>query len=155
MRDPMTSCKVKSYLEKALSIDPSYSKAVYLLAEYLEESHAEDACAILKRHAESHPSSTAHQTLADYLARHQKDEDAFEHYNAALRLDPENQRAIEGLSNIGRSLSGNKLDSSYYVSAVGDSSTFNSQAQSQSDHDQDQESDTDPWPANSEFLPYE
>lgn len=151
----MTSCKVRSYLERALSIDPTYSTAVYLLAEYLEENHPDDACALLKKHAETNPTSTAHQILADYLLRHQRDDEAYEHYNAALRLDPEHQRALEGLNNIGRSLSGSKLDSSYYVSAIGDTSTFNSQAQSQSDHDQDQESDTDPWPANSEFMPYE
>lgn len=155
MRDPMTSCKAKSYLDRALSVDPTYSTAVYLLAEYLEENNAEEACAILKKHAEAHPSSTAHQILADYLSRHHRDDEAFEHYNTALRLDPDNQRAIEGLNNIGRSLPRMNLESTFYTSAVGDTSTFNSQAQSQSDHDQDQESDTDPWPSNAEFPPYE
>lgn len=153
MKDSMSSCKVRSYLEKALSIDPTYSTAVYLLAEHLEENNADEAYPILKNNAESNPTSTAHQVLADYLLRHQRDEEAFEHYHITLRLDPDNQRAIEGLNNIGRSPSASKVDSSYYISAIGDSSTFASQAQSQSDHDQDLESDSDAWPSTtSEFI---
>lgn len=156
MKDPMSNCKGRSYLDRALAIHSTYSPAVYLLAEHLEqENRADEACAVLKRHVEVVPSSKSHQLLADCLARLQKDEEASDHYYAALRLDPDNQRAVEGLNNLGRSPSASKLDSSYYMSAGGDSSTFNSQGQSQSDHEQDQESDTDPWPPNSVFMPYE
>lgn len=59
-------------------------------------------------------------------------------------MDPNNQKATEGLNNIGRSVSTSKRDS-YYVS-TGESSSFASQGLSASDHDPDPESDTDPWP---------
>lgn len=59
-------------------------------------------------------------------------------------MDPNNQKAIEGLNNIGRSMSNSKRDS-YYVSA-GESSSYVSQGLSTSEHDPDAESDTEQWP---------
>lgn len=37
MKDPVTVCKAKSVLEKALSQDENYLPAVYLLAELYEQ----------------------------------------------------------------------------------------------------------------------
>lgn len=37
MKDPMTVCKAKSLLEKALAVDETHLPAVFLLTEILEE----------------------------------------------------------------------------------------------------------------------
>lgn len=59
----MTS-KVKGYLEKALVADPSYSPAVFLLAEHLEqEQRYEEEYTLLKKYSEIITSARIHQLL--------------------------------------------------------------------------------------------
>lgn len=165
MKDPITSSKViKRLLAKAIATDLTHTPAVVLLAEqYEQEQQYEEASQLLLRHVAVRPTSVVHQMIGDNFARMQKDDDAFNHYCIALRykkfldkrtflmhpfyrLDPNNQRATEGLNNIGRSMSMclNKRDS-YYVS-TGESSSYVSQGLSASDHDPDPESDTEQWP---------
>lgn len=111
MKDSSTNGKVRGLLEKAIADDPSYSPAVCLFVEYLDQDQRyQEACNLLQKHVEKYPSSKMHQLLAENLSRLQKDEEAFTHYNAALRLDPHNQRAIEGMNRLAQSP--NKLDSS-------------------------------------------
>lgn len=143
----MTSPKaIKRLLEKAIVTDPTYTPAVLLLAEqYEQEQQYEEASQLLLKHAETKPSSVVHQMIGDNFVRLQKEEDAFNHYCIALSLDPDNQKASDGLNSIGRSTSVSKRDS-YYMSA-GESSSYVSQGLSTSDHDQDAESDTEQWPA--------
>lgn len=154
IKDPLMTAKVRDLLDKALSADPSHLQAVWLLAELLEQDQRnEEANSILSKHVKEYPSSKTHQLLADCLVRLHKEEEAFTHYSAAIRLDPSNQRAIEGLNNIGRSA---KSDSNYYISVVGENSSFASQDPSvPSDHDVDVESDSDLWPSNSDFMNYD
>lgn len=64
----------------------------------------------------------------------------------AYRMDPNNQRALEGLNNIGRP------DSSYYVS--GEPSTYPSQPTAGSDHEADADSDTDHWPNSHDMMSF-
>lgn len=144
--------KVQSLLDRALTADPSYTPAIYLLAEHLEqEQRHEESCTILLKHVEKYPTSRTHQLLANCYARLQKDEEAFTHFNAALRLDPHNQRATEGLNGLGRSP---KLESSFYMSVTGESSSYASQGPSIPTDELD-ESDSDPWPSHSDFLSYD
>lgn len=60
-----------------------------------------------------------------------------------FRLDPNNQRAIEGLNNLSESLSTSKRDS--YYTARDESPTFACQASNVSDREPDAESDSDIW----------
>lgn len=83
---PIDSSKVIRLLEKAIAMDPTYSPAVFLLAEqYDQEQMHEEACALLLRHANICPSSRVHQLIGDIYARTQKEEEACNHYCIALR----------------------------------------------------------------------
>ncbi|KAF5308497.1 hypothetical protein FQR65_LT06162 [Abscondita terminalis] len=153
LKDPMNISRARSILERVITSDLNYTRAVCMLAEQLEhEQSYDEAIALLKRHSEVNSSSKVHQMLADCYRRLQKDDEAFEHYNTALRLDPQNERALEGINNIGRSPPANKMDSNYYMSVEGESTPYTSQAQTGSDHEGDGDSDTDHWPNNGHDL---
>lgn len=135
---------VRRTLEKAVSHDKTSStNALFMLVEFLEgEQQYDQASQLLLKHLETQkPSSRLHQLLGDCFVNLQKDDEAFDHYNLALNLDPTNQRATEGLNNIGRSLSLSKRDS--YYTCVGGETSYNSQGTNSSDHEVDPESDTD------------
>ncbi|KAJ8938708.1 hypothetical protein NQ318_007996 [Aromia moschata] len=153
LKDPMASSKtVRKTLEKAVSQDKNgTTNALCMLAEFLEqEQQYEQASQLLLKHIEiQKPSSRLHQLLGDCFVNLQKDNEAFNHYNIALRLDPTNQRATEGLNNIGRSLSLSKRDS--YYTCVGGETSYTPQGTNSSDHEVDPESDTDPWPPSGDI----
>ncbi|XP_022918130.2 anaphase-promoting complex subunit 7 [Onthophagus taurus] len=150
----MTSMRVRDLLDKALNKDPTYHPAVWLLAEHLEqEQRHEEACSVLTAHVAEYPSSRTHQMLADCFLRLSKEDEAVSHYSAAIRLDPCNQRALDGLNSIGR---GGKLDANYYMSVGGESSYTPSQGPSvPSDQDLDGESEPDLWANNGDFMNYD
>lgn len=55
----------------------------------------------------------------DVLILLHKEEEAFEHYSIALRIDPTNQRAHEGINSMGRQDQlAEKLNGSFYVAVV-------------------------------------
>lgn len=148
----MSSSKaVKKILEKAVGQDSNFeAQAVYVLVEVLEQEQQYDqARQFLIKQIEQHPSSRLHQLLGDCYFNLQKDDDAFHHYNVALKLDPNNQRATEGLNCIGRNLSLNKRESSYYT-CVGETS-YTSPGTSASEDDIFVQNDTDSWPTNNNF----
>ncbi|KAJ8931903.1 hypothetical protein NQ314_015172 [Rhamnusium bicolor] len=157
LKDPMASSKtVRRTLEKAVSQDRNgLTNALCMLVEFLEqEQQYEQASQLLIKHIETQkPSSRLHQLLGDCFVNLQKDDEAFHHYTIALKLDPTNQRATEGLNNIGRSLSLSKRDS-YYTCVAGETS-YTSQGTNSSDHEVDPESDTDPWPASADIGSFE
>ncbi|KAF5291187.1 hypothetical protein FQA39_LY14429 [Lamprigera yunnana] len=153
LKDPMNASRARNMLERAITNDSNCTQAVCMLAEQLEhEQSYDEAIVLLKKHSEVNSSSKVHQMLADYYRRLLKDDEAFEHYNIALRLDPQNQRAIDGINNIGRSPPPNKMDTNYYMSAEGESTTYTSQAPTGSDHEADADSDTEQWPNNGHDL---
>ncbi|KAI4460825.1 hypothetical protein MML48_5g00015466 [Holotrichia oblita] len=153
IKEPTMTSKTRDLLDFSLIQDPSHLSAIWLLAELLEiEQKHEEAYSILSKHVKEYPNSRTHQLLADCLLRLQREEEAFNHYSQAIRLDPSNQRAMEGLNNIGRSA---KMDSSYYISVVGESSSFASQDPSVPSDDVDVESDSDIWPSNSDFMNFD
>ncbi|KAK9687581.1 Tetratricopeptide repeat [Popillia japonica] len=153
IKEPTMTTKTRDLLEFSLIQDPSHLPAIWLLAELLEiEQKHEEAYTILSKHVKEYPNSRTHQLLADCLLKLQREEEAFNHYSQAIRLDPSNQRAVEGLNNIGRSA---KMDSSYYISVVGESSSFASQDPSVPSDDVDVESDSDIWPSNSDFMNFD
>ncbi|CAH0554575.1 unnamed protein product [Brassicogethes aeneus] len=142
LKDQMASQKcIRKYLEKAVMQDKNLTtNALSMLVEFLEqENQHEEASQILLKHIETNPTSRLHQLLGDCFVNLQKDNEAFHHFTTALKLDPNNQRATEGLNNIGRV----SLRDSYY--SCGDASYNSTQATTSSDHEADPESDTDPW----------
>lgn len=145
-KDPMTT--VKPFLEKALTINPAYTPAVLLLAEHLDqEENLEEEYKLLKRHAELVPSSRVHQLLGDVLMRLRREIEAFEHYTIALRIDPNNQRAQEGLNLTGRQYTA-KLKSGYYVTVVSGNSSSTDTQDISTERDPDA---TEGWPQNQDF----
>nr|XP_023020055.1 anaphase-promoting complex subunit 7 [Leptinotarsa decemlineata] len=157
LKDTIASSKtVRRTLEKAVALDKNGStNALYMLVEFLMgEQQYEQASQLLLKHIESlKPSSRLHQLLGDCFVNLQKDDDAFHHYTVAQKLDPTNQRANEGLNNIGRSLSLSKRES-YYTCVAGETS-YTSQGTNSSDHEADPESDTDAWPANADLESFD
>lgn len=90
MKDPINSSKVKRLLENAITADSTYTTAVVLLAEHLEqEQQYEEAVQLLLKHAAVKPTSAVHQMIGDNFARLQKEEDAFNHYSIAFEVENE------------------------------------------------------------------
>ncbi|CAH1963459.1 unnamed protein product [Acanthoscelides obtectus] len=154
LKDPMASSKtLKKTLEKAVALDKNGStNALPMLVEYMmSDQQYEQAVELIQKHINTlRPTSKLHQLLADCFVALHKDEDAFTHYNLALKLDPNNQKATEGLNSIGTTTSAKKMDS--YYSSMFDGSSYQPTPSSAaknnlSDHEADPESDTDAWPA--------
>lgn len=83
----MNVARGRGVLERAIASEPNYMLPVYLLAEQLEQEQSyEEAVTLLKRYIETNPSSRLYQMLADCYIRLQKEKEAFEHYNVALRF---------------------------------------------------------------------
>ncbi|XP_076266881.1 anaphase-promoting complex subunit 7 [Rhynchophorus ferrugineus] len=137
LKDPMPNIKnIKRILEKAVSQDKTGStNALSMLMELLEKEQQYDQAlkVILKAMETQKPSSKLYQLLGDCYINVQNDEDAFKCYTTALKLDPNNQRATDGLYNIGRN---------------GNLTPYNSR-RTNSDQEGDPESDTDVWPISS------
>ncbi|XP_075231419.1 anaphase-promoting complex subunit 7-like [Lycorma delicatula] len=115
MKDPVAVCKAKSLLEKALLQDESYLPAVYLLAEIHEqEMNLEGAVALLEKQVSITPTCRLHQMLGDLLGRLNEEAKAFDHYHTALSLEPNNQRALEGMNRLDGVGGGGGRDASYY-----------------------------------------
>lgn len=119
MKDPVTVCKAKTLLEKALAQDETYLPAVYLLTEILEqEMNLETAVALLEKQAAINPTCKLHQMLGDLHSRLDDEQKAIEYYHHALNLDPHNQRAMEGLQRLHSSSSfgsrSSPSETSYY-----------------------------------------
>lgn len=101
MKDPVNNSKAKSLLEKALDQNDTYLPAVYLLAQvYEEETSLEPAINLLQKQVNRNPTAKLHQMLGDLYARSSDDEKAFYHYHTALRLEPNNHKANDGLNRL-------------------------------------------------------
>lgn len=114
---------IKKLLDKAITLDrESSTEAVIMLADVLEnEQQYEQAKQMLLKQIENYPSSQLHQLLGECYINLQEDEEAFNQFNIALKLDPSNKKAIECLNLIGPLANPlTKRDSSY--SWVGESS---------------------------------
>ncbi|KAK7584052.1 hypothetical protein V9T40_005015 [Parthenolecanium corni] len=101
MKEPTNSTKAKALLEKALNQNDTYLPAVYLLAQvYEEENSIEPAINLLLKQINKNPTAKLHQMLADLFARSGEDEKACAHYHVALRLEPNNHKANDGLNRL-------------------------------------------------------
>ena len=90
--------RAKSFLEKALSNDPYYLPAVYMLVEVLDqENNLDQAIELCRKQVKKHSTCKLHQILGDLLLKSRDEEKAMEHYTIALNLDPKNAAAQDGI----------------------------------------------------------
>uniref|UniRef100_T1J2T0 Anaphase-promoting complex subunit 7 n=1 Tax=Strigamia maritima TaxID=126957 RepID=T1J2T0_STRMM len=100
-KDPISVDKAKTVLEKALKLEPIYLDAVYQLAEiYEKEKQFDKGIELLRKQVALQSTCRLHQMLGDFLVRTNEPEKALDHYSAALNLDPNNSRALEGLQRV-------------------------------------------------------
>ncbi|CAG9763420.1 unnamed protein product [Ceutorhynchus assimilis] len=150
LSDPMGSVKnhrqIRRLLERAIVQDKNgHTNAIYMLAELLirELQYKEVSQMLMKTLETQKPTSRIHQLLGECFINLQKDEEAFTHYTIALRLDPQNQRATEGLNSIGT-----KRD--HYYSC--NDSSYNSRRTLDQEPELEGESDSELWPGPSDMA---
>ncbi|CAL8101568.1 unnamed protein product [Orchesella dallaii] len=101
-KDPLTWPKAKSYLEKALSIESTYLPAVFMLTEILEHEASYTAAIELLEGQIEHRVNPAqvHVRLAQLYIKKNDEDKAADHFQLALKLDPSNRDARDGLNRI-------------------------------------------------------
>jgi len=106
-RDTLTVTKAKLYLERAFNQDITYLPAVNMMVEILEREGQYTASIqlLLKLTENSCSSSQIHLKLAELLCKANNEDKAAEHFAIALRLDPNNRDAKDGLSRLDPSTS--------------------------------------------------
>lgn len=100
-KEPLTVEKAKSYLERALRVDPLHTAAVYPLAEIhasLEEYHK--GAELLRKQLVLQSTGKLHQVLGDFLTQLKQYQEALDQYSIALSLDPSNARALDGIQRV-------------------------------------------------------
>ena len=100
-KEPLTVEKAKSYLERALRVDPLHTAAVYPLAEIhasLEEYNK--GAELLRKQLVLQSTGKLHQVLGDFLTHLKQYQEALDQYSIALSLDPSNARALDGIQRV-------------------------------------------------------
>lgn len=114
-KEPVNMSKAMPYLEKAMKLDANNLEPVYLMAEILKHFHNYDkGVALLKTYLQHHSTCRLHQLLADFLTHTGEHQEAMDQFTKALRLDPSNTRAREGIERVEKQ-SDMGMDGSYDV----------------------------------------
>ena len=93
--------KAKSYLERALRVDPMHTGAVYPLAEiHASLGEFEKGAELLRKQLVVQSTGKLHQVLGDFLSQLKEYQEALDQYSIALSLDPSNTRALEGIQRV-------------------------------------------------------
>jgi len=99
-----TMRKAKSHLKKALDLDSRCLPAVFLSVDLLEEDgQFGPAVVLLKKLLDTCPPPSVHIKLAGLLIKMGKEDKAADHFNIALKLDPNNREARAGLQKLDQS----------------------------------------------------
>lgn len=113
--EPTTAVKAKQYVEKAMKLDASYLEAVYVMTFILgKEQQYDKAIELLRKTLVNHNTCHLHQMLGDFLSQTNEALEAVNHYSIALRMDPANLHAKEGIQRIEKQTD-NGLEGSYDV----------------------------------------
>ncbi|GAB1607142.1 anaphase-promoting complex subunit 7-like [Argonauta hians] len=111
--EPTTAIKAKQYVEKAMKLDSSYLEAVYVMTVILgKEQQYDKAIELLRKTLVHHNTCHLHQMLGDFLSQTNEALEAVNHYSIALRMDPANLPAKEGIQRIEKQTD-NGLEGSY------------------------------------------
>ncbi|KAK3038988.1 hypothetical protein RJ639_027473 [Escallonia herrerae] len=99
--------KAKKFYESALRLDPGYLGAALALAElHVMEGRNGDAVSLLERYLKEWADDSLHVKLAQVLAATNMVQEALSHYQAALRINAQNEAAKKGLERLEKQMKG-------------------------------------------------
>ncbi|OMO53699.1 Tetratricopeptide-like helical [Corchorus capsularis] len=99
--------KAKKFYESALRLEPGYLGAALALAElHVIEGRNGDAVSLLERYLKDWADDSLHVKLAQVLAATNMLQDSLSHYQAALRINPQNEAAKKGLDRLEKQMKG-------------------------------------------------
>ncbi|XP_022760510.1 anaphase-promoting complex subunit 7-like isoform X1 [Durio zibethinus] len=99
--------KAKKFYESALRLEPGYLGAALALAElHVIEGRNGDAVSLLERYLKDWADDSLHVKLAQVFAATNMLQDSLSHYQAALRINPQNEAAKKGLERLEKQMKG-------------------------------------------------
>ncbi|PKI41812.1 hypothetical protein CRG98_037812 [Punica granatum] len=99
--------KAKKFYESALRLEPSYLGAALALAElHILEGRNGDAVSLLERYLKDWADDSLHVKLAQVFAATNMLQESFSHYQAALRINSQNEAAKKGLDRLEKQMKG-------------------------------------------------
>ncbi|KAI6683971.1 hypothetical protein NL676_029884 [Syzygium grande] len=99
--------KAKKFYESALRLEPGYLGAALALAElHVNEGRNGDAVSLLERYLKDWADDSLHIKLAQVFSATNMLEDALAHYQAALRINLQNEAAKKGLDRVEKQMKG-------------------------------------------------
>ncbi|KAJ8422619.1 hypothetical protein Cgig2_000244 [Carnegiea gigantea] len=99
--------KAKKFYESALRLEPGYLGAALALAElHVVEGRNGDAVSLLERYLKDWADDSLHVKLAQVFAATNMLQEALSHYQAALRINPQNEAAKKGLERLEKQMKG-------------------------------------------------
>ncbi|KAG2727196.1 hypothetical protein I3843_01G142800 [Carya illinoinensis] len=99
--------KAKKFYESALRLEPGYLGAALALAElHVIEGRNGDAVSLLERYLKDWADDSLHVKLAQVFAATNMLQDSLSHYQAALRINSQNEAAKKGLERLEKQMKG-------------------------------------------------
>ncbi|KAM6565984.1 anaphase-promoting complex subunit 7 [Cannabis sativa] len=99
--------KAKKFYESALRLEPGYLGAALALAElHVIEGRNGDAVSLLERYLKDWADDSLHVKLAQVFAATNMLQEALSHYQAALRINSQNEAAKKGLDRLEKQMKG-------------------------------------------------
>ncbi|XP_008804571.2 anaphase-promoting complex subunit 7 isoform X2 [Phoenix dactylifera] len=99
--------KARKFYESALRLEPGFLGAALALAElHVVEGRNKDAVSLLERYLKDWADDSLHIKLAQVFAASNMLSDALSHYQAALRINPQNEAAKKGLDRLEKQMKG-------------------------------------------------
>ncbi|XP_072976278.1 anaphase-promoting complex subunit 7 [Typha angustifolia] len=99
--------KARKFYESALRLEPGFLGAALALAElHVVEGRNRDAVLLLERYLKDWADDSLHVKLAQVFAATNMLSDALSHYQAALRINPQNEAAKRGLERLEKQMKG-------------------------------------------------
>lgn len=99
--------KARKFYESALRLEPGFLGAALALAElHVVEGRNRDAVSLLERYLKDWADDSLHIKLAQVYAATNMLSEALSHYQAALRINPQNEAAKKGLERLEKQMKG-------------------------------------------------
>ncbi|KAJ0980686.1 hypothetical protein J5N97_008941 [Dioscorea zingiberensis] len=99
--------KARKFYESALRLEPGFLGAALALAElHVVEGRNKDAVSLLERYLKDWADDSLHIKLAQVFAATNMLLEALSHYQAALRINPQNEAAKKGLERLEKQMKG-------------------------------------------------
>ncbi|KAF5206402.1 Anaphase-promoting complex subunit [Thalictrum thalictroides] len=99
--------KAKKFYESSLRLEPGYLGAALALAElHVVEGRNGDAVTLLERYLKDWADDSLHIKLAQVFGATNMLQEALSHYQAALRINPQNEAAKKGLERLEKQMKG-------------------------------------------------